>query len=168
MKSSQHSRRFLVSGFSDYENQQLTPEYHLWVAVVDRAIYDYSTFADWICKRQTYERKNARKSRPYTVETRMMRELDCLKWFLFSEPDQEFNLSWIMDHVFQSGYRMKKEIREKCEKAHETNLSVYAKLPQLERFFKLYEEKTGICIEPKSVDEIDITVYARPVTRRIN
>jgi hypothetical protein len=91
-----------------------------------------------------------------------------LKWFLFSEPDQEFNLSWIIDNVFQAGYSLKKDIRKKCEKAHETNLSVYAKLPQLERFFRLYEEKTGICIEPKSVDEIDITVYARPAIRRIN
>ena len=144
------------------------PEYHLWIAVVDRAIYDYSTFADWICQRQTNQRKKARKSGPNTIEVRMMRELDSLKWFLLASLIKSFNLSWIIDNVFQAGYSLKKGHQKKGEKAHEINLSVYAKLPSARTLLSLLQRKTGICIEPQSVDEIDITVYARPAIRRIN
>jgi hypothetical protein len=146
--------------------EEKTPEYHLWLAVVDRAIYDYATFADWVCQRQTYETKNSKIGRPKTVEIRMIREYEVLRWFLFEDPAEEYNLAWIMEHVFTGGDQLKHKIRKRCEKAHETNLAVYAQLPRLTRFLSLYEQKTGRVVVPKSVDEIDITTYAKPRARR--
>ncbi len=149
------------------QNQRLhTPEHYLWVAVVDRAIYDYSTFADWVCQRQTYEKKSKRHKLSRTIEARMIREYEALRWFLFEDAEEEFNLSWIMDHVFNAGHKMRREIRERCQLAHETNIAVYAQLPQLKQFIEVYEAKTGIKVEPKSVDEIDITVYPKMRMRR--
>lgn len=147
--------------------ENVSPEYLLWVAIVDRAIYDFCTFADWYCQRLSHEYGRKRKHISNTAEIAMLRELNTLEWFLFDPIPQEYNLQWIAEHVFNCGESVCDKIRLKCEAGHKANLDVYATHPKLRPLINLYEERTKRTVTPTAVEDVDISNMARPRIRRV-
>ena len=147
--------------------ENVSPEYLLWVAIVDRAIYDFCTFADWYCQRLSHEYGRKRKHISNTAEIAMLREYHTLQWFLFDPIPQEFNLQWIAEHVFNCGEGVCDKIRARCEAGHRANLDVYATNEKLEPLIRLYEQRTHRKVIPTSVHEVDIENMARPRIRRV-
>lgn len=147
--------------------ENVDPEYLLWVAIVDRAIYDFCTFADWYCQRLSHEYGRKRKHVSNTAEIAMLRELSILEWFLFDTVPQPYNLQWIAEQVFNCGDSVCDKIRAKCEAGHKANIDVYATNERLEPLIRLYEERTSRRVTPTSVHDIDISNMARPRIRRV-
>lgn len=146
--------------------ENVSPEYLLWIAVVDRAIYDFCTFADWYCQRLTREYGRRRKHISNTAEIAMLRELSILECFLFNPVPEPYNLQWIGEHVFSCGAGVCDNIRARCEAGHKANLDVYATSDKLDPLIKLYEQRKKRKVTPTSVEDIDITLLARPRLRR--
>lgn len=149
-------------------SENVSPEYLLWVAVVDRGIWDFCTFADWYCQRLSHEYGRKRKRISNTAEVAMLREYNALCWFLFDPVPQEFNLQWIAEHVFNCEEGICQGIREKCIAGHKANLDVYATNERLEPLVRLYEERTQQQVTPTHVDLVDITSMPRPRIRRVS
>jgi hypothetical protein len=148
--------------------ENVTGEYLLWVAIVDRAIWDFCTFADWYCQRLSHEYGRKRKQVSNTAEVAMLREYNVLSWFLFSERSEEFNLQWIAEHVFKCGDSICGDIRKRCEAGHKANLDVYATNERLDKLVEMYEQRTHRKVTPTDVDKVDIRFMARPRIRRVN
>ena len=147
--------------------ENVSPEYLLWIAVVDRAIYDFCTFADWYCQRLSHEYGRKRKHVSNTAEIAMIRELSVLESFLFNPIAEPYNLQWIAEHVFACGESVCDKIRARCEAGHKANLDVYATHERLEPLIKLYESRKDRKVIPTSVYDIDVTLLARPRIRRV-
>lgn len=148
--------------------ENVTPEYLLWVAVVDRAIWDFCTFADWYCQRLTHEYCRKRKRVSNTPEVAMIREYNSLLWFLFDTRPQEFNLQWISEHVFSCGPGLCEGVRRRCVAGHKANLDVYATNERLEPLIALYERRTATKVIPTHVDDAEIMHMVRPRIRRVS
>lgn len=146
--------------------QNVTPEYLLWVAVVDRAISDFCAFAEWYRHRVAHAASKTKK-RASTSEIAIIRELSVLEWFLFDRQPRECNLQWIAENVFNCGTGICDDIRQRCLQGHKANLDRHAGDPQFARLFALYEERIKHLITGRFKGEIDITALNKPRIRRV-
>lgn len=148
--------------------QNVTPEYLLWVAVVDRAIYDFCTFAEWYNARVTHTAFKKPKKRSNTPEISMMRELSALQWFIFDPMPREYNLQWIAENVFSCGAGICDEIRRRCIKGHKANLDKHASDPRVKPLLTVYEERTQTLVRGVALEHVDVSALARTRMRRVS
>lgn len=85
----------------DEENQFTFPEKELWMAVIDRALRDYCFFFEKLFHH------SAKKKWGASVEDNLssvkaIRELNRLRWFLFAEEPQEFNMQYILENIYDN------------------------------------------------------------------
>ncbi len=113
-------------------------EHQLWVAVLDRAIMDYTMFFDYVVTRMRNTNCNSRIRR--NVRNGMMRELDSLRWFFFDENILPYNLTWIADHCFDGDCDFLDKVRKRVQEKHYSNLMQYERLPEFELLIQQYKE----------------------------
>jgi hypothetical protein len=83
------------------EEQKLSPEKALWLAVIERGIRDYCFYFEWIqqhrmnCDIAQHERFYGNHRNAFVLKT--IGEYNRLCWFMFSEDSTPYNLSYIFE-----------------------------------------------------------------------
>lgn len=103
------------------EGITIFPEGELWLAVIERAIRDYCFFFDnalsYSCKTRWGPRTEE------NVQTvKCIRELQRLRWFLFEETPEPFNMQYILENLFDDYDAIGKEIRAQAKSEFKKHL----------------------------------------------
>lgn len=104
----------LIQEQSDHD--YVMPEKKLWLAVIDRAIKDYCWFFDKVCSSNNCNSLIGYKEEHHINAPRILAELNRLQSFLFAEEPEEFNLSYLSEHLFDDPEGMSEYIRNQCRK----------------------------------------------------
>lgn len=100
--------------FGEEDDGTNFPERQLWLAVIERALKDYCFFFEKLsasgkgqilnyCPVTDYTRK--------TFNTRAIKELNRLRWFIYCKEPQQFNLAMLLNEFYDDGEGMTKSIR---------------------------------------------------------
>jgi len=123
------------------DHRSQCPEYKLWTAVMTRAITDYVKFFDqWIVIDGQNIRMSKTKKRRKTLRTKQSLELNWLRWFLFSDSSQEFNLAWVFEHCLHENESSLKTTRKNLIKFHVQNLEKNKTCSCLTEVYDLYQK----------------------------
>ena len=140
-----------------------TPEMHLWLAVLERAIYDYCQFGDFICRRTSALKKSGHSKWKVRSFNDVIRNYRYLRSFLFEPEPALFNAQLIWEIALPAEWEEAiDKARELIETTHDKNISMYAAVPIVAEFLPLYEEETGKIVTPMAVDEVDLGDYVKP------
>jgi hypothetical protein len=102
-----------------------TPERNLWMAVVERALKDYCFFFDKLHSSSNGRMMTYRISandNPSVMFTRTIKELNRLRWFLFCETPEPFNLIYLTELFYEDGAGMAANIREMASRQFRKNM----------------------------------------------
>jgi len=139
-----------------------TPESRLWLAVLERAIYDYCAFGDFICRRTSYFKKDSNKWKTRSFND-LMRNYHGLRLFLFEREPILFNAQLIWQIALPDEWEGSiDKARELIEITHDKNISMYANIPIVAEFLPIYEKETGKTVTPIDVNDVDLTEYVKP------
>lgn len=81
------------------------PERDLWLAVIERAVRDYCFFFDKLFSHAAKETWG-RKTESNLSVSKSAKIFADLRWFLFCEDSEEFNLQYLFEHMYDD-YDMK-------------------------------------------------------------
>lgn len=103
----------------DYQQYNYNPERELWFAVIERAVKDYAAFFDKALDAKkgllgSYHFIAPRKSDNFCLKA--IYELERLRWFLFSNEKEEFNLAFLAEQLYDDGSGVVTQIREEAKR----------------------------------------------------
>lgn len=110
----------------EQQEERLTPEKALWLAVVERAMRDYCFYFEWLqqhrmsCDVAHQERLYGQNRNGYVLKG--IAEYNRLCWFLFCDEPAPFNLTYIFDMLDQEDALLH-TIRKLCKEQFKLHLN---------------------------------------------
>lgn len=114
-----------------YEEDIQTPERNLWMAVIERAMKDFCFFFDKLNGSGKGQILNYNPHHQYGTQsfnTRVIKELNRLRWFLFSNEMEPFNLAFLIDQFYDDSDGILLEIRKVAKNQFKKNFDEAAQL----------------------------------------
>lgn len=126
------------------------PEKNLWLAVVDRAIKDYCGFFDKLFmvgfKHGKFLNVVARvESNLSLVQT--MYELNRLRWFLFEENPEPFNMQYIMECLYDDHQGMLSSMRKEITKKFNDHVSAIERIGHFPKLVGYIKDETNALVD---------------------
>lgn len=123
-------------------NETQFPEKNLWLAVIDRAVKDYCGFFDKLFlvgfKYGKFINAISRvESNLSIIQT--MHELNRLRWFLFEEKPEPFNMQYIVECLYDDSSGMLSSMRKEITKKFNEHVDAIERLgtfPRLVHYIK--------------------------------
>jgi hypothetical protein len=100
------------------EQERLTPEKALWLAVIERGMRDYCFYFEWIQQHRMshdagqQERLYSPHRTNYAIKS--ISEYNKLRWFVFSDKPREYNMIYIFEMIDGSDALLA-EMRRLCK-----------------------------------------------------
>jgi hypothetical protein len=131
-------------------NETHFPEKNLWLAVVDRAIKDYCGFFDKLFmvgfNHGKFLNVVARVESNLSI-IQATHELNRLRWFLFEESPEPFNMQYIMECLYEDHENMLSSMRAAITKRFNDHIDAIEKLGQFPRLVHYIKNETTALIE---------------------
>lgn len=115
-----------------YDEESIqTPERNLWMAVIERALKDFCFFFDKLMATGKGQILNYNPYQQYGTKSfnvRVIKELNRLRWFLFSDEIEPFNLAFLIEQFYDNSDEILIEIRKVAKTQFKRNFEEAAKL----------------------------------------
>ena len=131
-------------------NETQFPEKNLWLAVVDRAVKDYCGFFDKLFMVGFSHGKFLNvvgriESNLSIIQT--MYELNRLRWFLFEENPEPFNMQYIMESLYDNHEGMLSCMRNEITKKFNDHVDAVERLGKFPRLIHYIKNDTTALTE---------------------
>ena len=131
-------------------NETQFPEKNLWLAVVDRAVKDYCGFFDKLFMVGFSHGKFLNvvgriESNLSIIQT--MYELNRLRWFLFEENPEPFNMQYIMESLYDNHEGMLSCMRKEITKKFNDHVDAVERLGKFPRLIHYIKNDTTALTE---------------------